>query len=103
MAQIEVRFPEGADLPPPEGVNYFDFSFLGPEVQLLAGYMDLKSLAIASQSADDEVNVLSPEITHRLVMSIRGFLHLRAQIDGILGKMVEGGILDEEAIDSFDE
>lgn len=76
------------DLPPPEGVNYFQLSVSGPEVQLLAGYLDLKMVAdVLAGHADDEEVEITGQISHRLFLSVRALLQLKAQVDEIMTKV----------------
>jgi hypothetical protein len=75
--QLTTRHP----LPPAQGANYFHFTTLGEEVQMLVGTVNLLRVHEATQGEEDAV--VSPDITHRFLLSPLGFAHLKAQVDQI--------------------
>ena len=46
MPTVNLKLPEG-ERPAPEPLNYFQFSRVGVEVQMLAGWIDLQRAAAA--------------------------------------------------------
>lgn len=93
MAQVKIVMDNQRPLPPPEGANFFALSRVETEVELQVGYIDLHRLLTevgeTEQLEDDtEVEVdLSPEITHRFVMSLSGLHLLKQKVDEIVGKV----------------
>ncbi len=100
---IAALYPE--ELPPPESVNHFRISRVGPEVQILLGYIDLGAIATAigevkalegsGEGAPVEFKV---EVSHRLTMGSRAFTELHVKVDHIYREMVKSGDLDEGAV-----
>lgn len=91
--------------PRAEAVNFFTVSRIGHDVQLLAGYMDLKLAADAVKEAEGQASLdmegveftIPVDLTHRLVMGPNAFLNLKQKIDQIYKAMVESGHLPEES------
>jgi|WetSurMetagenome_2_1015567.scaffolds.fasta_scaffold492854_1 hypothetical protein len=67
-------------VPPSEGANYFHFTSVGAEIQMLVGTVNLLRL---HESMLGEGGTVSPEITHRFLLSPLGFAHLKQQIEEI--------------------
>jgi hypothetical protein len=86
------------DLPQPEFANFFYFSFSGPELELLVGFLDTN--AILRQSGivgTPEPGAIKPEVSHRIVMSARGFAVLREQVQNI-GDQWDKAIAPKESV-----
>jgi hypothetical protein len=84
--QLRVEVPK-TGLPAPEAANFFYFSFSGPEVQLLIGFIDLNDLLReAGIVGTPDRAPIKPEITHRILMSPRGFAAFRQQMNDIAQK-----------------
>lgn len=77
---VQIILPPVGEMPAPEGVNYFHFTASGPDVQMLVGYIDLRSVADAKEGE----GVLIPAIQHRFVLTQVGFAHLRSQLAEIV-------------------
>ncbi len=88
---VAIRLPDKREFPPPQAVNFFTFSWNGPEVQLLAGYLDLQP----PQTEVPPTEVV-PEITHRLVMSVRGLAILKHQLDEAASLLAAAGVSLEQ-------
>ena len=86
---FSVALPPDAKLPPPAGANFFHFTVAGPEIHLLVGCVSFQQLA--DRHASGKQGTVSPEITHRFLMSALGFAHLKAQIDEIAGSVTTTG------------
>lgn len=104
MPYVRVEFDRDGPLPAPEGANFFHFTHIQGEVEMLVGYVDLNRLWALSQDyedASDEEELPShvsvkPEITHRLVLSANGFKTLKDRVDQIWSTMVRA---DSDAVD----
>jgi hypothetical protein len=96
QSAASIKLPPTKDLPPPEAVNFFTFAWTsGVEMQLLAGYVDLLELKNQTDDAS-KIGEVTPVISHRLFMSMRGFALLRANVLDAAAKLVAAGIpLDE--------
>ena len=82
-----VRFvTQKKDRPRPEGVNYFTFTQVGTDVQMLAGYVDLDAMRGGILSEEDYAEV-PIAITNRFSMSITSFFRLHDQADDLIAKM----------------
>lgn len=79
--EVPVGITGGTPLPASEGANFFHFTVLGPEVQMLVGTVNLLQLHEAKQTGSQHSIV--PEITHRFLLSPVGFTALRAQIAAV--------------------
>jgi hypothetical protein len=89
---ITVAMTSRHPLPPAEGANYFHFTIANGEVQLLVGTVNLLQLHEAQES-DSETVAVSPEITHRFLMSTRAFQHLQDQVAEIMSAIPQGHTL----------
>lgn len=101
--QLKIALPKPEDTPLPEGANYFHFSWRGTEVQMLVGYIDpLKTLPVASGGLlpvpPTKGTQISPEITHRILLSVSGFATLKAQVDQIAASMKSSGVEFEPSV-----
>jgi hypothetical protein len=75
--EITARHP----LPPPQGANFFHFTTVGSEVQMLVGSVNL--LRVHEAGRGGESPTITPDITHRFLLSPLGFAQLKKQIDEI--------------------
>jgi hypothetical protein len=82
---VTVKIDLSREMPPPEGANFFHFTFLRGEVQMLLGYVDL--FRIHEMKAPGKTRVIYPEVTHRFSLSALGFAQLKAQVDEIAAKI----------------
>lgn len=87
-ATAQLLIPK-VDLPAPEAVNFFHFTFSGPEMEMLVGILDLNHVLDANSRPRNGVVQLRPEVTHRFLMSIRGFALLKQQVEEISKKIEE--------------
>ncbi len=89
MAVIRIKVPTDVELPPPEGANFFQFTHVQNEAQMLVGYIDLHRLAreagdLTDVADDEELDIeLTPEITHRFLLSTNGLVMLKERLDEI--------------------
>lgn len=102
--EAEIIVPPSASLPNPEAANFFQFTYAGPDFQLLVGYVDLHDLHLANQRQREAASArgkleIKPAITHRLSLSIRGFLLLKQQIDDIFATLQTTGMLVKEEVE----
>lgn len=89
-ASLQVRGPSAATLPPAQAVNWFNFSFFGPDVQLVGGYLDVHDLANAVAGVAKAS--LQAEGVVRLAMSVQTFALLHQQVNAIEALMKQRGI-----------
>jgi hypothetical protein len=68
---VSYRVSAETDLPVAEGINFFHFTTVGPEVQMLVGTINLLAIHEAKQSG--ETLGTTPQITHRFLLSALGF------------------------------
>jgi len=66
------------DLPAALGANFFHFTVVGPEIQMLVGSVNLLEIHQAKTSGG-EIKV-TPKISHRFSLSALGFNQLKAQL-----------------------
>lgn len=84
--------PPVSNRPPAEGANFFHCSVSGGEIQLLVGYTDPELVnAMAGESVKGS-RTFHPEISHRFLVTPRGFELLKEQI-----------VAADEAMQSADE
>lgn len=87
MPKIEIRLDPDQAFPAPSGVNFFHFTHVDSEVEMLAGYVDLTRIhhaVKANESAGEGGAVqVEPEVTHRFVMSLNGFFQLLDRVNNI--------------------
>jgi hypothetical protein len=91
---LTIRWPE--EHIPAEPANWFAFSSIGDEYQLLVGYLDIRKVAEVSQRPND-ATVLTPELLHRLYLGPQAFQVLRAQIEDIARQRNMGPVLPIES------
>ncbi len=88
---VSAQLPDPADRPPAEGVNFFHFSFVGTDVQLLTGYVDAYAVHKARERARSGENDGRPSVqinvTHRFLMSPMGLARLKEGLDDIWEKL----------------
>lgn len=75
--ELAIKIPSVEGLPDPTAANWFQFSFVGPDVQMLIGYVDLHSIHVARDKAGAEV---TPVVLHRLSLGSIGWGVLREQV-----------------------
>ncbi len=85
------RFTHPAqNLPTPVAANYFYFAYLGTDVELLVGFLDLPQVVqttdAARASGATEIE-FKPEILARVVMSQAAFSVLKSQLEDIAKRM----------------
>ena len=92
--EVLVQFTSAHPVPPAEGANYFHFTSVGAEVQMLVGAVNLLRL---HESLRGESRTVVPEITHRFLLSPLGFAQLKRQIDEIADSVLPPGVKVEGA------
>jgi len=90
MPIVTVHFDPEAPQPPPEGANFFHFTQVQDEVEMVVGYVSptkVHAIVQAHPDAKDQEELpdvsLSPEISHRFLMSLNGFRILRDRVNQI--------------------
>ena len=78
---VQVGVPADFPLPHPLGANFFHFTIMGGEIQLLVGSVNLLQLREAAKEGKGALVV--PDITHRFTLSTLGFEQLRTQIEAV--------------------
>lgn len=82
--EVKVNLPSSAR-PHPEAANFFQMAHVGPDIQLLIGYVDPQSVASKIEKARAAGKPLSismeVELSHRLLVSPQGFATLKATVD----------------------
>ena len=78
---IGISVPGTLPLPAAEGANFFHFTVIGEEVQLLVGTINLIRLHEAKERG--ETGVIVPDITHRFLLSPLGFASLKTNLEEI--------------------
>lgn len=79
--------------PAPEAANWFQVSRLEQDFQMLVGYLDLQKIASLRESAPNTGEVtMHPDVTHRFLISWRGFFILRAMIEDLVTKLRAQGV-----------
>lgn len=79
--QVAIALTPQTPVPPAEGANFFHFAHVGSEVQMLVGTINLLDILHAQVQGGE--TVVSPAITHRFMLSLVGFSHLRSQLNEI--------------------
>lgn len=82
---ISVSVPGNLPMPAPEGANFFHFTVVGGEVQLLVGSINLLRLHEAKRN--QETATIVPQITHRFLLSPLGFAQLKSSLEEIAKAM----------------
>ncbi|NOT09765.1 MAG: hypothetical protein HOP28_16350 [Gemmatimonadales bacterium] len=88
---LNFKLPPPEESPEVEGANVFFFTFAGADIQMLVGYVDLRSIHLASQGGSGDIPV---QVSHRFMLSQVGFEHLRSQIQQITDKMRDTGPIE---------
>lgn len=88
-ARIRVDLDASKALPAPSGANYFRLTHSGGEVQMLVGTVDLERLSQASLAAvaGNEQQSISPDISHRFLLSALGFDQLHQVVTELYESM----------------
>lgn len=97
MPEILLGAPE--TLPPPEPSNFVSFSRVGAEVEMLVGYVDVKTVVDALQEGgedSEEARTVPLHLTHRFFLGPDTFRMIREKVNHIYDKMVESGHLVEK-------
>lgn len=84
--EVFAEVPIGAGLPPAEGANYFHFTMVGGEFQMLVGSIDLRAVHAAKLEGQGQLKV-TPALTHRFTLSPMGFAALKNNIDEIVSAL----------------
>ena len=75
--------PPVANRPPAEAANFFHCSVAGDEIQLLVGYIDPELVLAQAGEATKGGRTFHPELSHRFLVTTRGFMLLREQLDAV--------------------
>jgi hypothetical protein len=96
-----VRFVHPPNLPPALAANYFYFGYLGTDVELLVGFLDiprvLEQNEDARASGATEIS-FGPEIVARLVMSQQAFAVFKSQLEDIAKRMQAGQTTQKDGV-----
>ena len=93
MALVTVKVDPETSNVPTEGANFFHFTQVRDEIEMLVGYISLlriHNLAISHANLSDEVEVeeeVVPEISRRYLLSPNGLRVLRDRVNEIWEKM----------------
>src|SRR5690348_8831685 len=85
IIEVEIRHKR-ATLVPPVGANYFNFSFSGSDIQMAVGYIDPHDMLVqpgTSRPAKKPPRSVDAEISHRFLLTPKGFANLRQQLQEI--------------------
>lgn len=85
---ISVELPVNLPLPVPVGANYFHFTVVAGEVQMLVGSVNL--LRVHEARLQGEAATIIPEISHRFTLSAWGFTTLNNQLAKIAESLASG-------------
>lgn len=80
---VEIAMSGSVPLPSAEGANFFHLTRAGMEVQFLVGTVNLMRVHEARLQNETTAR-LTPEISHRFLVSLQSMQHLKMQIDRIL-------------------
>lgn len=82
---VQIQLSSGVPLPPAAGANFFHFVSAGEEVHMLVGTVSLLRVHENESPgrSPDRLPIVTPEITHRFLLSPLGFANLIRQIDEI--------------------
>lgn len=72
--------PPTTNRPPATAANYFHCSVSGTEIQLLVGYTDPELVSALAGESIKGSRTFHPEISHRFLVTPRGFELLKEQI-----------------------
>ncbi len=87
----EVSYPDRRDLPVANAANYFHFSQGGFDIQMSVGQIDITRLASTPPTAGGAVKI-EATVTHRFMMSLGTFVHMRNLMDELARNMAKQGI-----------
>lgn len=98
---LEVQMSRGP-LPAVEPVNFFHFSVSGPEIEMRMGMIDIFAMGTIANKAKEMSKrgqmaapaKLTVDITHRIFLSPRGFLHLHHKVNEMAGLMQDLGLIE---------
>jgi hypothetical protein len=82
---VGVKLTGSHPLPNAEGANFFHFTVINGEVQFLVGMINLLRFHEAAQA--EPGTSITPDITHRFLLSPMGFQNLKRQLDEIAGSL----------------
>lgn len=81
-------------MPPAQSANWFNFSWVGDQIQCVACYIDVQAMAQLSQGRTK--GPLVPDVIARITLTAAGFAALHHQINSLGKAMIERGIPLEE-------
>src|SRR5690242_8651268 len=90
--ELKVKIPTKG-LPSPTAVNWFHFTRMDNEVQMLAGFID--AYEVVQHQLHASQNDIDPEVSHRFMLSLNGFLFLRQQVEQIFNSLRTTGAIEE--------
>ena len=90
--QLQIGITAETPLPDPIGANFFHFTLVGTELQLLIGSINLLQMHEIKTNPSGKSHTLIPHVSHRFLMSPFGFAQLKAQVDGLADKVPAAGI-----------
>ena len=79
--RVGIAIPGNLPLPPAAGANFFHFTVVGEEVQLLVGTINL--IRLHEAKGKTESTMVVPDITHRFLLSPLGWASLYNQVQEI--------------------
>ncbi len=87
-----------------EAANWFHFSVSGPEIEVMVGTIDIYRLSLELKRLKGDIASgkmvkavkITPDVTHRFMLSQRGFLMLRAKVLEITDLLQKMGSLPTE-------
>ena len=88
---VSIGLDGSVPLPPAEGANFFHFTVVEHEVQLLVGSVNLLRLHEAKRRG--EPITVAPQITHRFLLSPLGFGALKANLEEIAKSVTPSGVV----------
>ena len=97
MPEIHLELP--TQLPEPEAANYFGFTRVGREVQLLVGYIDILDMHNRVREEDPLDEPLPVLVTHRFYIGADALKRLRNGAEQMYEAMVRSGHIDEEGVE----
>jgi len=98
-AGFSLRLKVPTDLPSsPIGANYFHFTFIGPELEMLVGNLSLRAIHEFKEASEKSATAepVVPNVTHRFMLTPLGFDQLRQQIEEI-GRKFDAMMADKGA------
>ena len=79
--------PPVSNRPPAEAANFFHCSVSDDEIQLLVGYTDPELILAMAGESTKGGRTFHPEISHRFLVTPRGFALLKEQIDAVVERI----------------